>query len=204
MKKLTLYALLLAALVCLPAHGQDVGVRTAVLAYSWDMDGEAADPDQVLTAANGVLADSTDYTALITAQPDSCRLIDITIADTGITAGTITIAGTDCLGYPRTTTWSAFTAGDDDGVKTLVVTVGPTGSSAYFATITSITTGVLTGETGAETMTVGYTSNSADAWTMYGVPGADDALGRHSVDPWKSLEVPLNITTSGVATLTPS
>ena len=203
MKKLTLYALLLAALVSLPAHGQDVGVRTAVLAYSWDMDGEAADADQIVEAAGGVIVDNgtsvggVNYT--ITAQPDSCRLIDMTISDTNMTAGTITVNGTDCLGYPRTCTWSAWTAGDDDGVKTLTVTVGPTGSSCYLKTVTSITTGTMTGESD-EFFTLGYTTNSADAWTMFGIPGPDDALGRHSVDPWNSFAVPLNITTSGVAT----
>jgi len=205
MKKPILYALLLAALVSLPAHGQTAGSRTAVLAYSWDMDGEAADDNQIVEAAGGVLVDNgtsvaaANYT--ITAQPDSCRLIDMTISDTDMTAGTITVNGTDCLGFPRVCTWSAWTAGDDDGVKTLTVTVGPTGSSCYLRSVTSVTTGVMTGESD-EFFLLGYTTNSADAVAMYGIRGPDDPLGRHSVDPWNSLPVPLNITTSGASTTT--
>lgn len=202
MKKLIPCALLLAALVSMPAHGQDVGTRTALLAYSWNMNGEAADDDQVLAATQ--LADSTDYTASIAAQPDSCRLIDATLTDanSSITAGVLTIAGTDCLGYPRTCTLDfSVAANQGSGVKTLAVSVGPTGTSCYLKTVTSIANNALTGEGGAaDTIKIGYTSNSADAWVMYGIPGATDPLGRHAVDPWNSFEVPLNITTSGAST----
>ena len=205
MKKPILYALLLAALVSLPAHGQTAGSRTAVLAYSWDMDGEAADDNQIVEAAGGVIVDNgtsvgaANYT--ITAQPDSCRLIDMTISDTDMTAGTITVNGTDCLGFPRVCTWSAWTAGDDDGVKTLTVTSGPTGSSCYLRSVTSVTTGVMTGESD-EYFLLGYTTNSADAVAMYGIRGPDDPLGRHSIDPWNSIPVALNITTSGASSTT--
>jgi hypothetical protein len=202
MKKPILYALLLAALVSLPAHGQTAGSRTAVLAYSWDMDGEAADDDQVVTVAT--LADSTSFG--IAAQPDSCRLIDMTIVDANSStdSGTVTVTGTDCLGFPRICTFDfAVVATRGSGVKTLPVTTGPTGSSCYLGNVASVVTSVLNGEGGAaDTITVGYTTNSADAVTAYGVRGPNDPLGRHSIDPWNSLPVPLNITTSGASTTT--
>jgi len=200
MKKVMPFALLLAALVSLPAHGQTASVRTAVLAYSWDMDGEAADPDQIVTVVD--LADSTSFA--IAAQPDSCRLIDMTITDanSSVTVGTVTFTGTDCLGFPRVCVFDfGVVATRGSGVKTLPVTVGPTGSSCYLGAVTTVVSSALTGElNGTDLITVGYTSNSADAWTMYGIRGPDDPLGRHSVDPWNSLPVALNITTAGVDT----
>jgi len=200
MKKPILYALLLAALVSLPAHGQTAGSRTAVLAYSWDMDGAAAVADKVVTVAT--LADSTTFG--IAAQPDSCRLIDMTIVDANSStdSGTVTVTGTDCLGFPRICTFDfAVVATRGSGVKTLPVTTGPTGSSCYLGNVASVVTSLLNGEGGAgDTITVGYTTNSADAVAMYGIRGQDDPLGRHSVDPWNSLPVALPITTAGVST----
>jgi hypothetical protein len=203
MKKLSLFALAVTALVSLPAHGQQVDVRTAVLAYSWDMDGEAADADQIVTTANGDFVDSHTYT--ITAQPDSCRLIDMTVTDanSSITVGTVTFTGTDCLGHPRVCVFDfGVVATRGSGVKTLPVTVGPTGASCYLGAVTSVVTSALTGEGGAgvDFFSAGYTTNSADAWTMYGIPGATDSLGRHYVDPWGFIQIPLNITTSGAST----
>lgn len=159
----------LAILLALPVASGAVPTATKAypLAVAWDMDGEGADADQVLTAANGVLADTMEYFGLISAQPDVCRLIDITVNDVAnVTAGRLYITGTDCWGDPLVAMFS-FTAGDDDGVKTLLVSTGKA-SGAYFGYISSIGTDVLTGEGGADTVTVGYTTNSLYGYPAYG------------------------------------
>lgn len=144
-------------------------LQSAPLALNYDLDGEAADNDQVVVAATA--ADSTTFT--IAAQPDTCRLVDVTVvdADSSITDGVMTIVGTDCWGYSLTAT---FTLTGGSGVKSGTVAASGAAyeiraSGAYFATITSVTTGVLTGEGGAgDTVAVGYTSNSGKIWPMYG------------------------------------
>jgi hypothetical protein len=182
-----------------PSRAQVQATERVTLFYAFDLDGEGADADQVLDAAGGVMADATDYTAAIVAQPDACRLIDITAADAAnITAGTLTVVGTDCLGYGRTCTWS-FTGAVDTGVQSLTCTDG---ESAYFANITSITTGPLTGETGAETITVGYTTAPAVGWPLYGVRQTQGAMNEQGVDVFGSYPIALPITTSGSASTT--
>lgn len=143
--------------------------RVVTLASSFDLDGEAADDDQVVVSAT--ITDSTSYT--IAANPDVCRLVDVTVtdADSSITAGTLTVVGTDCWGYPLTAT---FALAGGSGVRTGTVT--DTGgaaspkkaSGAYFATVTSVSNGVVTGEGVGDALKVGYTSNSAKSWPMYG------------------------------------
>lgn len=204
MKKLILGALALAALLPMVGHAQEPDVKYATLAYAWDMDGEAADDNQIVEAAGGVIVDNgtsvaaANYT--ITAQPDSCRLIDMTISDTnmGVGAGTITVTGTGCLGEAKSCSWSAWTAGDDDGVKTLTCTDG---KGAYMGNVIAITTGVMTGESD-EYFLLGYTSNSANAWASYGRVLGPDANGELSVDPWQSYPVQVAITTSGASSTT--
>lgn len=174
--------------------------KRAPLAVGYDLDGEVADPDQLITAALGVIVSATDYTASIVAQPDTCRLHAITISDTdmGVGEGAITVVGTDCLGYTRTCSWSAWTAADDDGVKTLVCT---NGKGAYFKTVTSITTGTMTAAATNEYFLLGYTGNSATGWRMYGIP-TTGPNGEHGVNPFGSIAVTLPITTAGVSSTT--
>lgn len=166
------------------------------LAYGWDMDGEAADDDQIVTSAN--LADSTTFT--IAAQPDSCRLIDFTVTDanSSITAGTLTIVGTDCLGTARTCSYT-FAAGGS-GVKTLSVSSGA-GTACYLSAVTSVISGALTGEDGGGTdlIKVGYTTNSAEAWPMYGVKYVL-SNGVQGVNPMGFNLGTVNISTSGNST----
>lgn len=173
-----------------PVYAQQYS-ESAILASNFDLDGEAADDDQVVTSAN--LADSTTYT--IAAQPDVCRLIDITVTDanSSTSAGTLTVSGTDCWGYPMKATFT-FAAGGS-GVKTLTVvdfdSVTPKrASGAYFGSITSVITGVLTGEEGAGTdlLKVGYTSNSVAGYPMYGVYKSTSS-GRRRVDLLDSYKV---------------
>lgn len=199
MKRLMLGALVIAALLPALGHAQQDQRRTATLAWAWDLDGEAADPDQVLTAANGVLTDSTDYFALITAQPDTCRLIDITVTDgdSSLSAGALTVAGLGCLGEAKSCSFTF--AGGGSGVKTLTCTDG---MGAYMASITALSTGVLTGEGGADTATVGYTSNSVNGWPMYGRVTGPDANGLLSVDPFGFYAVNLPITTTAALSTT--
>lgn len=189
---------LLALLPTLGVAQQPYQARTAILASSFDLDGEGVDADQVVAVAT--FADSTTFT--IAAQPDVCRLIDATVVDANasISAGTLTIVGTDCWGAPLTVTYAA--AGGS-GVRTGTVTA--TGSAspikasgAYFATITSVISGVLTGEGGAgDTLTVGVAAQ-ARSWPMYGravtTPG-----GKRWVDVFANYDVP-QLITNGAAT----
>jgi hypothetical protein len=197
-------ALLLVAAVTASAQTGD-SRKYATLLHAFDLDGEAADADQVVEAAGGVIVDNgtsvggADYT--ITAQPDSCRLHVLTISDTDMVvgAGTITVTGTGCLNEPRVCTWSAWTAGDDDGAKTLVCSDG---EGAYFKSITSITTGTMTAESD-EYFLLGYTANSVNGWAMYGALAPEGPNNEQRVDPFSSYDVPgLPITTSGADSTT--
>lgn len=165
--------------------------RQATLASSFDLDGEAADPDQIVTAANGVITDSTSYT--ITADPDTCRLVDVTVTDanSSITVGTLTIDGFDCWGYPLRAT---FNLAGGSGVRTGTVAAFSSAteiraSGAYFSDVTSVSNGVVTGEGGAgDTIEVGYTGNSAKGWVMYGTESRTPS-GRRFVDIFNSYAV---------------
>ena len=194
MKRLiVVLAFLLAPMI---GHSQTI-IHRATLMYAFDLDGEAADADQIVTAANGDLIDAQTFT--ITAQPDACRLIDMTVTDanSSISAGAVAVVGTDCFGRSITATFTFASGGS--GVKTLdVATASTWDTEAYFATITSVTTGTLTGEGGAgvDFMTLGYTSNSVNGWAVYG-KSATDAYLAHKVDVFGFYEVPKLVTTSG-------
>lgn len=195
MKRLVVLALLGLPLV---ASSQTVEVRRATLLHAFDLDGEAADADQIVTAANGDLTDSKTFT--ITADPDVCRLVDMTVTDanSSITDGTLTVAGVGCLGEAKSCTFT-FAAGGS-GVKTLTCADG---SGAYFSDVTSVTTGALTGEGGAgvDLMTLGYTSNSAVGWAMFGAK-ITAPNGQPGVNPFGSVEVRKAITTSDALSTT--
>ena len=203
MKRLMLVgALVLAALLPTVVNAQEVR-KTATLAYAWDLDGEAADDNKVVEAAGGVIVDNgtsvaaANYT--ITAQPDTCRLLNMTISDTDMTAGTITVTGVGCLGEPKVCTHSTWTAGDDDGLKTLVCTDG---LGAYMKEVTSITTGVMTGESD-EYFLLGYSGvNSVNGWPMYGRLNEVGPNGEMGVDPFGSYAISLPITTSAALSTT--
>lgn len=185
----TLRALVAAALLAaLPAWAQTpYAVKTYTLASSFDLDGEPSDPDQIVTVV--ALTDSATYT--IAAQPDTCRLIDIEVTDVdlSITGGILTVIGTDCWGYPLAGTFT-FAAGGS-GLKTLtpasVSFAAPhKASGAYFSSITSVTTDELTGEDGADAVTVGYSDNSLKGWPMYGVESRTPS-GRRFMDFSRSI-----------------
>lgn len=195
MGKLLTGALLLFAA---PALAQTpFSVQRATLAHAWDMDGEAADDNQVITAV-AIVDDGSvtglDYT--IAAQPDSCRLLDITVVDTNLTAGTLTVTGTGCLGEAKSCAF-AFTAGDDTGVQTLTCADS---EGAYIGAVTEVETGTMSGESD-ETFALGYTSNSVNGWPMFGtkIIGPN---GEYGIDPFGSIGMPLLVTTSGVSSTT--
>jgi hypothetical protein len=190
MRKLTLALAMLALLPTLAAAQSTYPQKRATLAYAWDLDGEAADDDQVVTSAD--LADSTTYA--LAAQPDVCRLIDLTTTDanSSVTVGTLTITGTDCLGYARVCALDfSVAAAQGSGVKTIPVTSGPANSSCYLASVTSVVTSALTGEAaGVDLVKVGYTSNSATGWPLYGKLREAGPSGEHAVDPFDAYPGP--------------
>jgi hypothetical protein len=171
--------------------------KRATLAYQWDLDGEAADDNQVIAATalvdNGTSVAGANWTIL--AQPDVCRLLDSTIVDTNLSAGTLTVTGLGCLGEARVCVF-AFTAGDDSGVKTLTCTDG---EGAYYSSVTTVTTNTMTGESD-ETFTLGYTSNSVNGWAMYGKARTAGPNGEHGVDPFASYTGSGRLQTSGSST----
>ncbi len=193
--------LLAAGLLCGAAPLASAETKRATVMNAFDLDGLAADADRLITAALGVIVSETDYTGDIVAQPDSCRLHDITISDTdmGVGEGAITVVGTDCFGYTRTCSWSAWTAGDDDGVKTLVCT---NGKGAYFKTVTSVTTGVMTAAATDEYFLLGYTTGPAFGYGMYGKELSKGPDGENRVDLFGEYPLTTRITTSGVASTT--
>lgn len=171
---------------------------------AFDRDGEPADADQIVTAVNGDLLDSKTFTK--TADPDSCRLIDMTVTDanSSITAGVVTVVGTDCLGRTRTCTFDfAPVATRGSGVKTLSVT-GRSEAGCYLSTVSSITTNALTGEGGAgvDLMTLGYTTNAGKGWAVFGKLLPPGPTGNGVVDPTSGTYVSLPITTSNTNSTT--
>jgi hypothetical protein len=195
MKRATLWAFA-AAVALLPtlALAQQAEPRyTAMSGY--DLDGEAADADQIVT----VVALTDNLVGVIAAQPDTCRLVDATLvdADSSLTGGALTVVGTDCLNLPKSCSYTFV--GDGSAIVSLTCTDG---ESAYFKTVTSVGTGALTGEGGADTITVGYTSNSAIGWPMYGRLAPTGPSGEHGVDPYGSYPVSRLITTSAALSTT--
>jgi hypothetical protein len=187
-----LRAFLAALLMALPmaaAAQQPYAATNAILASNFDLDGEAADNDQVVASVQ--LADAGSYT--IAANPDTCRLVDITItdADSSISAGVLTVVGTDCWDYPMRATFTF--AGGGSGVKTLTLAAFDSAnpiraSAAYFKTVTAVTNGTLTGEAAGDLLIVGYTSNSVAGYPMYG-RYTSTVSGRRWVDIFSSYDV---------------
>ncbi len=199
MKALSIFAVVAALWLSAIAAPAQVpySARDVVLASDFDLDGEGLDADQVVAVAT--FADSTTFTIL--AQPDVCRLINATVvdADASISAGILTVVGTDCWGAPLTVTYLA-TGGSGTRTGTVIAT-GPgviKASGAYFATVTSVISGVLTGEGGAgDTLTVGVLAQ-ARSWPMYGRQTTSPG-GKRWVDVFGMYDVPV-LVKNGAAT----
>ena len=163
MKKLLLSALaLLMALPVPPVAAINREQRSIVIVAGYDLDGAAASATAVVATATA--ADSTTFT--IAAQPDACRPLLLTVTDgnASITAGTLTVAGTDGDGNYKTTVFT-FAAGGS-----------LTSALGTFCTVISVITGVLTGEGGgADTLSVGTTGAAGYqypiAWGPVSQPG---------------------------------
>lgn len=196
MKK-TLYALVvlvgLAALLAPPAAPQaSTSTLKATLARYWDLDGAAGDTQAIVATATA--ADSTTYT--VVASPDVPRPIRMTVVDanSSIVSGTVTVTGTLADGTKVTSTFT-FAGG---GSTTL------TPSPDYnYATITSVISGVLTGEGVGDTISVG-TTTATITWSYPFAFGRklQDSQGRNYADAfyWKELSVPIKIKTTGSST----
>jgi hypothetical protein len=175
MKKMILaLALILSAGL---TYAQDV--QRVPLAIAWDMDELGVDADYNVLATQ--LTDSkTDYT--ISAQNEACRINNITVvdADSSVTAGVLTVTGTDCWGDALVCTYT-FAAGGS-GTKSLVYSSG-TATTCAFKTITEVKTGVLTGEGGAgDTVSVGYPALAGYQFPIYGIRKV--VRGVRYVDPF--------------------
>jgi hypothetical protein len=198
--------LALALLVPAAAKTQQVFIdqRTLPLAVAWDVNGEAADDNQIVTSST--ITDSNSYD--IAAQPDTCRLVDITFtdADSSITAGTFTVVGTDCYGDALTATYEA--SSPINGVQTLTVGTPSTAessnlaSAAYFGSVTSVSNGAITGESGAaDTIEVGYSGTGAFwQYPAYGILQYNRGsipFRYVALDEWKKSNPNTVITASG-------
>lgn len=171
---------LLAAVLVLSASlsaAQDV--QRVPLAMAWDMDELGVDADYNVLATQ--LTDSkADYT--ISAQNEVCRVNNITVVDgdSSISAGVLTVTGTDCWGDFLACTYTFASGGS--GAKSLVKSSG-NATTCAFKTIDIVETGVLTGESGAaDTVSVGYPALSGYQYPIYGI--RKEARGVRYVDPF--------------------
>jgi hypothetical protein len=192
MKRLVLGALALAALLPVYATAQDTRVDRLTLANRFDLDGVVAAPAHIMAATAITDNGSTAAAYVLAALPDTCRLVDITVVDTNMTAGTLTVVGTGCFDEAKSCSFT-FTAADDTGVKSLTCSDG---RAAYLKTVSVISNGVMTGESD-ETVSVGFTSDSVNGWAMLGALAGPLASGAYQVNPHGSYAVPLKVTTSG-------
>jgi hypothetical protein len=174
-------------LVATVAFSQEAGGRERLnLAIDFDLEGKAASATLIVATVD--IADSGSYT--IAAQPDMARplVLTITDADSSISAGTATIVGTDSNGATVTGT-ATLTGGS--GTKT--ITWSPTTFTGNVKTVTTLTNGVLTGETaGTDKIALGTTSTLPFTYCLYrGYDGYPFSPGRRG---------PGLITTNGSST----
>ena len=167
------------------------------VAMDFDLDGSASDPDRVVESVR-IEDDKSDY--VIAADPDVCRLVDVTIDDSNasITDGTITVTGTDCLGEALVASYTLD--GSGDGTYPLTVEVG-SATGAYFSTVTEVSTNTLTGENKADNLEVGYNTDCPTQYVAYGIR-KKDALGAKRVDPYAFDKQHSLVTTGGVRSTT--
>lgn len=190
MRKFIAALAMLAALIA-PVYAQDV--QRVPLAIAWDMDELGLDVDYNVLATT--IADSkSDY--VISAQNEVCRVNTVTVtdADSSITAGVITVTGTDCWGDALVCVTPAITGGT--GTKTLSVSSG-TSDICAFKTITQVSNGVMTGEGVGDTLSVGYGALSGYQFPIYGIRKVQ--RGVRYIDPFAFGEPADTITVNGTA-----
>jgi hypothetical protein len=176
---------------------QPLKIKRYTLASNFNLNGVAASAGAIVATTN--LVDSTSYT--VAASPDVCRLVDLTMTDanSSITAGIVTVVGTDCLGYARTCTFDfGVVATRGSGVKTLSVTNGVPGSGCYLSTVATVSNGALTGEdAGTDKIAAGYSTAPSNGWQVFGTLMRVGNIGEHGVDVTKGTLVGAVVTTSG-------
>lgn len=150
--------LALVALLSLVGQAQAASThkRTYTLAARMDLDGAAASATAIHSA--DAITDSASFT--IDAQPDSPRLLVATLtdADSSVTC-TYTVVGTTANGVSVTAT---TTLSGGSGAKVLAPVY-------LFATVTSASVGVCTGEGGGDTVSLGTSGNPAPVYfSTYG------------------------------------
>jgi hypothetical protein len=150
MRKILAALLFLVAAPCLAQRATYDGP----LIVQYDLDGAAADNDVIVASA--ALADSTTY--VIASQPDAPRplVVGITDADSSISAGTLTIAGTNTAGATITHVVTFASGGTTTSTSTV-----------YFKTVTSVITSALTGEGAGDAVIVGTTSTIPEVFCSY-------------------------------------
>lgn len=186
--------LLAAALILSASLTAAQDVQRVPLAIAWDLDGLGVDADYNVLAT--ALNDAGVYA--ISAQNEVCRVNNLTIvdADSSVTAGVVTVTGTDCWGDALACTFTFTGAGS--GAKSLVYSSGAAKTCA-FKTITSVTNGALTGEGGAgDTMSVGYPAVSGYVYPIYGVRQAD-SNGHRFINPFAMARAVDDVTVNGTA-----
>lgn len=182
------------AMIATSAYAQTATQRVP-LALGFDLDGLGVDADYNVLATQ--LADSkNDYT--ISAQNEVCRINNVTLtdADSSITAGVLTVTGTDCWGDALVCTYTFD--GSGSGAKSLVYSSGAARTCA-FKTITQVATGALTGESGAaDTISVGYPAISGYVYPIYGTRQAN-SNGHRYINPFATARAADDVTVNGTA-----
>ena len=191
-----LFGALAAVLLFAGAASAQYNVQRVPIAVAYDLDGLGVDADYNVLATQ--IADSkADYT--ISAQNEICRVNTVTIVDgdSSITAGVVTVTGTDCWGDALVCTHTFTDANKGSGTKSLVLSSG-TANTCAFKTITEVKTGVITGEGGAaDTLSVGYPALSGYVYPIYGV--REEANGHRFINPFKTARASDDVTVDGTA-----
>lgn len=175
-----------AVLLASPAFPQS-STKSVTLVANFDQAGAASSATAVHSA--DAITDSATFT--IDAQPDTPRVLAATLTDGdgSISACTYTVVGTNAAGTVITAT-TALTGGS--GAKTL--------SPAYnWATVTSASVGVCTGEGGGDTVSLGTTTAVPTLYYIaYGKTRIDSqGVIQRGVYDWYSSTIPV---TNGAAT----
>lgn len=183
----------LAALLLLVAPGYAQSVQRVPLAIAWDMDELGLDVDYNVLATT-IVDSKSDYT--ISAQNEVCRVNTVSIVDgdSSITAGVVTVTGTDCWGDALVCVTPAITGGSS--TKTLSVSSGTAGICA-FKTITQVSNGVMTGEGVGDTLSVGYGAIAGYQYPIYGIRKV--RAGQRYIDPFDAPFGVGTITVNGTA-----
>lgn len=188
LSKIAAAAAILALVIPQLGAQQIVGQDVVTMAADFDLDGAAASATAIHSADQ--IVDSTAYT--IDAQPDTPRPLQATLtdADSSITSCTLTVVGTQADGQVVTST-ATLTGGS--GAKAL--------SPVYnYATVTSSSTGVCTGEAAGDLVSLGTTTTVPIQWITAWGSSTLSAQGWNVRSPFRWRVEGKTIKTSGSST----